>query len=264
MTPPRILVHCATFLPALAVLGGSLLLWGCNEDEAGKSRALPGDPIAAAGDEVAASHVLVAWTGTRDAPAGLQRTRAEAEARARRIAVILRTGRGDLGAMARRYSDDPSALRNAGYLGVFTPDDVDPAVAAAVCSLQVGEIAGPVETPYGFHVLRREPVRRVRIHHVLVAHAEAVQAGDVRRTRAEAARIARALQRKLAAGDAAPCEIAARFSDDPQNRRACGDLGWVEPGMLEPAIEQAVFALEPGACTDVLESQYGFHVFWRE
>jgi peptidyl-prolyl cis-trans isomerase SurA len=178
--------------------------------------------------------------------------------------VILRTGRSDLAEMARRYSDDPSAPRNAGYLGVFAPGEVDPAVAAAVCSLDVGQIAGPVESPYGFHVIRREPVRRLRLHHVLVAYEGAARADQTHRTRGEARRIARALQRKLAAGEVGPCDVAARFSDDPQNRDHCGDLGWVEPGMLQPAIEQAVFALEPGQCTGVLESDYGFHVFWRD
>ncbi len=263
MVPSR---HLATLAPGLLILGGALLLAACTEEQAGVRGGRPAtsSPLATSGHDVAASHILVAWTGTREAPTGLDRTRAEAEERARRIAVILRTGRSDLPDMARRYSDDPAAVRNAGYLGVFAPADVDPAVAAAVCSLEVGAIAGPVESPYGFHVIRREPIRRVHIHHVLVAYRGAVHADAVRRTRGEARRIAGALQRKLAAAESAPCEVAARFSDDPQNRHECGDLGWVEPGMLEPAIEQAVFALEPGECTSVLESEYGFHVFWRE
>jgi peptidyl-prolyl cis-trans isomerase SurA len=261
-TPAILWPRARLLAAALTAAAGLLVLSGCDggrDAETPSGAAAPPKALA----EVAASHVLVAWTGTLDAPAGLQRSREEAEERARRIALLLRTGRADLPDLARRYSDDPAAQRNAGYLGVFDPSDADPMLAAAVCSLQVGEIAGPVESAHGFHVVRREPVRRVRIHHVLVAYTGAVQAGDLDRPRGQALAIARALQRKLADGELAPCDIAERFSDDPQNRHRCGDLGWVEPGMLEPAIEQAVFALEPGQCTAVLESEYGFHVFWR-
>jgi peptidyl-prolyl cis-trans isomerase D len=76
--------------------------------------------------------------------------------------------------------------------------------------------------------------------------------------------VARALRRKVAEGEVDLCELAARFSDDGQNREQCGELGWVEPGMLTPAAEQAVFGLEPGQVSAVVESEYGFHIFWRD
>jgi peptidyl-prolyl cis-trans isomerase SurA len=247
---------------ALAVLmmaGMVLVLGGCDS---GPDQDQPRrDPPA----ELSASHVLVAYTGAEDCPAGVTRSRDEAQERARRIAILLRTGTSDLASLARRYSDDPSAERNEGYLGSFARGEIEPAVEQTLLELKVGEIGGPVESPHGWHVIRREPLRLVRIHHLLVAHRDAAQASrGVTRDRAEAARIARALHRKVVCDDADLCDLTARFSDDPENRLVCGDLGWIEPGLLKPEVEQAVFSLKPGEISPVIESDYGFHIFWRE
>lgn len=42
---------------------------------------------------------------------------------------------------------------------------------------------------------------------------------------------------------------------------AGGDLGWFPHGYLtQPALEEAVFALQPGEISDIIESQLGFHI----
>lgn len=255
---------------SLILLGGALIgTGGCTSQT---DQACGNEPTIGLGaasravgaDEIAASHILVAWTGVRDCPDGLQRNRQQAEERARRIALLLRTGRGELGDLARRYSDDPTAQRNAGYLGVFRRGEMQSVLEKLVSTLAEGEIGGPVATPYGWHIVRREPVLKVRLHHLLVAHRLAVDADRrVKRDRAEAARIAAALQAKLSQPNVDPCALAATFSDDPQNRRLCGDLGWIEPGFLEPEVERAIFALQPGEISQVVETVYGFHIFWR-
>lgn len=247
------------------LLPAALLLAGCDrraEPAGASSRAL--SAATEVGDEIAASHILVAWTGVRDCPDDLRRTRTEAEERARRLALLLRTGRGEMDDLARRYSDDPTAQRNGGYLGVFKRGEMEAPLESLVASLAVGEIGGPVVTPYGWHVVRREPVRKLRLHHLLVAHRDAREAGpSITRNRTEAERIAQALYRRMNGTKVDPCELAASFSDDPSNRGACGDLGWIEPGVLEPAAERAVLDLAPGEISSVVESVYGFHIFWR-
>jgi len=257
---PRSQLRLAAALVAAA--GLLALLSGCRNRGDTTEAAPAALPLA---ERVAMSHVLVAFEGALEAPNGLGRSREDAQERARRIAVLLRSGRGDLPQMAQRFSDDPTAGRNAGYLGIFRLGEMEPGLEAAVCSLAVGQIGGPVETAHGFHVVRREAVQRLNIHHVLVTHRDAVLADEaVQRGRLEAARVATALRRKLAKHEADLCELAARFSDDDENRQHCGELGWVVPGMLEPDVEQAVFALHPGEVSEVVESEYGFHIFWRD
>lgn len=50
---------------------------------------------------------------------------------------------------------------------------------------------------------------------------------------------------KLAAGEAFAA-VAAAYSDDAGSRDSAGDLGFVSRGVLEPALDQALFTLKPG------------------
>ena len=248
---------------SLLLAGGALLLAGCDRETTADTTA---DGAREAPRAVlAASHILVAFEGTVGSTAGKDRTREEAHDRARLIAVHLRTGRGELPDMAQRYSDDATVERNHGYLGSFARGELEPGVEEALLALEVGAIGGPVESPHGWHVIRREPLRIVRIHHLLVAHRDANQVSrSADRDRAEAARIARALHRKVVCDHVDLCDLTEQFSDDPENRLVCGDLGWIEPGLLEPEVEKTVFGLQPGEVSPVIESDYGFHLFWRD
>lgn len=42
-----------------------------------------------------------------------------------------------------------------------------------------------------------------------------------------------------------------------------GELGWLPRGvLLQPEVEQAVFSLQPGQVTGVIQSQIGYHIVW--
>ena len=53
--------------------------------------------------------------------------------------------------------------------------------------------------------------------------------------------------------------LARERSTDPAGANG-GDLGWFGAGMMVPAFEAAVVALEPGAVSDPVETQFGWHV----
>jgi peptidyl-prolyl cis-trans isomerase D len=54
--------------------------------------------------------------------------------------------------------------------------------------------------------------------------------------------------------------LAAEFSQDPGSSTQGGDLGWISKDTLVPEVEEAVFKLEPGTISDVIESPFGYHV----
>ncbi len=67
----------------------------------------------------------------------------------------------------------------------------------------------------------------------------------------------RVRERVLAGEDFA--EIARELSADPSARKG-GDLGYFKRGQLAPQFEEAVFSLEPGEVSEVVQTRFGFHV----
>lgn len=88
------------------------------------------------GDQVHAQHILL---GT------------EKEAQS----VLAEAKKGaDFQKLAETQSKDPSAKNNRGDVGFFGRDTFDPAFTEAAFGAKVGDIVGPIKTPFGFHVIK--------------------------------------------------------------------------------------------------------------
>lgn len=87
--------------------------------------------------------------------------------------ILDRLGAGeDFAALASQYSQDETTRSRGGDLGWFTAEELlTPQLAQTAFSLQVGQIAGPIATELGYHVIQViefadqpvEPDRRVSI-----------------------------------------------------------------------------------------------------
>ncbi|WP_429004346.1 peptidylprolyl isomerase [Roseixanthobacter psychrophilus] len=78
---------------------------------------------------------------------------AAAREKATLLAAELAAAPERFGALARAHSDCPSAAVG-GSLGQIGPGDTTPEFQAALAALSAGEMSGPVETRYGFHLIR--------------------------------------------------------------------------------------------------------------
>ena len=105
-------------------------------------------------EEVHLQHILVNLWG---------RTREMGLARAQEAYAAVKGGE-DFLAVAARYSDDSTKKNNKGDLGYNSPTSfVDPVRKAIDGLKQKGEIAGPIESEQGFHIVRlvdRKPARQ--------------------------------------------------------------------------------------------------------
>ncbi len=82
------------------------------------------------------------------------RTREMALERARKVYDEARSGKEDFLDLAARYSDDPSKISNGGDLRWREPKSFSAPVARQLAAMKKGEIAPPVESEDGFHILR--------------------------------------------------------------------------------------------------------------
>jgi peptidyl-prolyl cis-trans isomerase SurA len=215
---------------------------------------------------VSASEIVIAYEGAPHSQA--TRTKEEAHEKAREL-LDRAQKREPFSRLAKRFSDSTSAS-NGGFLGTFEPDTRGAEVAQALLSIRDGQIVPEViETPFGFHILRREKV--VHVGHVLIMHEEARMAhNEITRTEEEARAEAERLHKLLSADGADFGEIARQSSDCRKTKLIGGDLGYYgkggrgyRGGQLMPELVKAVARLTPGGVSEVTESDYGFHVAWR-
>jgi peptidyl-prolyl cis-trans isomerase D len=107
-------------------------------------------------EQVTAAHILIKTDPTKG-PAG----DAEAQAKAEKLAERAKSGE-DFAKLANDNTEDPSGKSNGGQLPPFSHGQMVPEFERAAFALQPGQIAGPIKTQYGYHVIKvisRNPPR---------------------------------------------------------------------------------------------------------
>lgn len=111
--------------------------------------AKPGEP-----EEVGARHILVQHVESKRLSEGITRTREAARARAQECLLKLREG-ADFTEMVAEYTDEPGGAERGGDLGLFPRGVMVESFTEAAFALKVGEISEVIETPFGFHIIKR-------------------------------------------------------------------------------------------------------------
>ena len=65
--------------------------------------------------------------------------------------------------LAKQLSEDPSAKTNSGDLGYFAEGQMVPEFEKKAFSMKVGEISDPVKTDYGYHIIKLEDKRAIKV-----------------------------------------------------------------------------------------------------
>ncbi|UPA22406.1 protein translocase subunit SecD [Candidatus Peribacteria bacterium] len=142
--------------------------------------------------QVDVSHILVAYKGANSAPANVTRTKEEALARAQQLKAQLTAG-ANFADIARTQSDGPSA-QNAGNLGPITHGSLVPSFENVAFSQAVGVLSDPVETPFGYHIIRVDkapymPADKATFDALTITGADAVTRANAMLTRLQSGQV---------------------------------------------------------------------------
>ncbi|CAM4246538.1 Chaperone SurA [Bordetella tumbae] len=214
--------------------------------------------------------------------------------KAQSILARLKQG-ADFASLAAESSDGPEALQG-GVMGARPIDGWPDLFVKAVASLQPGQVSGVIQSGNGFHILKvldraggasaaapaqparpaappapavaphpgqgmpanQGPVQVTQTHarHILVK-TSAVMTDDQARQRLEQ------IRQRVINGGASFADMARQYSED-NNAPQGGDLGWVNPGEMVPAFEQAMNALAVGGISEPVLSPFGWHLIQVE
>jgi peptidyl-prolyl cis-trans isomerase D len=92
---------------------------------------------------VKASHILINFDNNKDS----------AKAEATKILKEAKSGK-NFAELATKYTKDPSGTANGGDLGYFGKGQMVPEFEEAAFAAKIGEIVGPVETSFGYHIIK--------------------------------------------------------------------------------------------------------------
>jgi peptidyl-prolyl cis-trans isomerase D len=105
-----------------------------------------------------ASHILISADKNADAA-----SRAQAKAKATELYQVLQKAPGRFAELARTESQDPGSAAQDGSLGSFGRGMMVKPFEDAVFGMKPNEIRGPVESDFGYHIIRLDGIQAAKI-----------------------------------------------------------------------------------------------------
>ncbi|MGZ8193902.1 MAG: peptidylprolyl isomerase [Methylobacter sp.] len=182
----------------------------------------------------------------------------KAQSKAEELVKKLRAGQ-DFAQIAISESDDANALKG-GDLGWRTRGDIPTLFVDVIGQLAQGEVADPIRSPSGFHILKMlelkgidaHMVTKTKVRHILIKTNELIDD-------AEAKKRLLALKARIADGDDFAA-LARAHSDDKGSALKGGSLDWVGPGDLVKPFEEAMEKLAVNEISEPVQTQFGWHL----
>jgi peptidylprolyl isomerase/peptidyl-prolyl cis-trans isomerase D len=128
-------------------------------------------------DSVKASHILIAFAGSRAADATVTRTEAQAEQLADSILKVVTKRSSKFASLAKTISVDKSNASKGGDLGWFTYNAMVPEFRDYSFANSKGDI-GVVKTTFGFHVIKIEDQKNIQKVLKLATIAKKIDASE--------------------------------------------------------------------------------------
>ena len=116
-----------------------------------------------------------------------------------------------------------------------------------------------VQAYYNQHQAQFQVKEQVKVRHILIAVA---QGADAKTDQAAKAKADDLLKQIKNGGNFA--DLASKNSDDPGSKASGGELGWLDRGRTVPEFDKVAFTLNAGQTSDVIKTQFGYHILQVE
>jgi len=171
----------------------------------------------------------------------------------------------DFMALAKKYSDDITTRDFGGSIGFITGASAYPELWAWADKNGAGKITiDPILTSEGWNFVQvrsfEDKGKEVHAQHLLICFR-----GADRCERDTSKDEARKKIEELKA-QATPDnfeKLTRENSTEPGAAERSGDLGWFGKGMMVKPFEDVIFAMQNGTISDVVETQFGFHLIYK-
>jgi protein-export membrane protein SecD len=204
---------------------------------------------------------------TADEQKAMDAHNADALKRAKAALAKARAKGADFEALAKELSEDAATKEQGGDLGFLKENDRYAVVLDKVLSRKPkpGAVFSEVITDAdGHHIVQfveeREAGSEVNASHILICW-QGSERCDKTRTKEEAKALIDSLKAEVKASDFG--SKAKENSDDAGSKESGGDLGWFGRGAMVAPFEEAAYALKKGEISDIIESQFGYHLIHK-
>ncbi|MDP2631592.1 MAG: protein translocase subunit SecD [Candidatus Uhrbacteria bacterium] len=171
----------------------------------------------------------------------------------------------DFATLATEYSVNDNTKADGGYVGFVDAENyIFGSLVQQIESdkLKPGVIDGVYESDSSLHIvnyLSEQDREEVEASHILICHVDSERC-DSDRSKAEAELLAREIRDEVTAENFG--EVATLKSED-SSASSAGYLDWISPGMMVDSFESALYAMEDGAISEVVETEFGYHIIYR-
>ena len=121
-------------------------------------------------------------------------------------------------------------------------------------------VAFPLISKQSLALSRSNLKKEVFIRHLLISHNSSVISSPPTRSSKEALSLIKTIKDSLKSIENSFGYFSKTYSDDPSAPRNEGVLGWLQWGVTPMNFQSSVWSLNLGEISDVIETEYGFHL----